>query len=239
MAATIAHEINNPLEAVMNLMYLLRPMIADPAGISYFESVETELGRVSHIARQTLGYYREYAGASSTSIAEIVLHAITIYEPRCTAAGIEIKKAIHSSKTLMLRRGEIMQVISNLMMQALRGEPLTIYGDGSQTRSFCYVSDLIDGIVRLSKSNEHTPVNIGNPSEWTILECAKEVQALLGIDGEIVFKPLPQDDPTRRCPDIARAKELLGWSPRISLREGLAMSLDYFKGCLEKETVSL
>src|SRR6202041_831732 len=119
MAATIAHEINNPLEAVMNLMYLLRPMIADPAGISYFESVETELGRVSHIARQTLGYYREYAGASSTSIAEIVLHAITIYEPRCTAAGIEIKKAIHSSKTLMLRRGEIMQVISNLMMNSI------------------------------------------------------------------------------------------------------------------------
>jgi dTDP-glucose 4,6-dehydratase len=129
------------------------------------------------------------------------------------------------------------RVISNLMMQALRGEPLTIYGDGSQTRSFCYVSDLIDGIVRLSKSAEHMPVNIGNPSEWTILECAKEVQALVGVGGEIVFKPLPQDDPTRRCPDITRAKELLGWSPKISLREGLAMSLDYFKACLEKETV--
>jgi dTDP-glucose 4,6-dehydratase len=129
------------------------------------------------------------------------------------------------------------RVISNLVMQALRGEPLTIYGDGSQTRSFCYVSDLIDGIVRLSKSNEHVPVNIGNPSEWTILECAKEVQALLRVGGEIVFKPLPQDDPTRRCPDITRAKELLGWSPKISLREGLTLSLDYFKGCLEKETV--
>jgi dTDP-glucose 4,6-dehydratase len=129
------------------------------------------------------------------------------------------------------------RVISNLMMQALRGEPLTIYGDGEQTRSFCYVSDLIDGIVRLSKSSEHMPVNIGNPNEWTILECAKEVQALLGVGGEIVFKPLPQDDPTRRCPDITRAKNLLGWSPKISLREGLAMSLDYFKGCLEKEIV--
>ena len=119
MAATIAHEINNPLEAVMNLMYLLRPMIADPAGISYFQSVETELGRVSHIAKQTLGYYREHAAASSASIGEIVLHAITIYEPRCTATGIEIKKAINSSRKIVLRRGEMMQVVSNLMMNSI------------------------------------------------------------------------------------------------------------------------
>ncbi len=119
MAATIAHEINNPLEAVMNLMYLLRPMIADPAGISYFESVETELGRVAHIAKQTLGYYREHAAASSASIGEIVLHAITIYGPRCTAAGIEIEKAINSSRKIVLRRGEMMQVVSNLMMNSI------------------------------------------------------------------------------------------------------------------------
>ena len=119
MAATIAHEINNPLEAVMNLMYLLRPMIADPAGISYFQSVETELGRVSHIAKQTLGYYREHAAASSASIGEIVLHAITIYKPRCTANGIEIKKAINSSRKIMLRRGEMMQVVSNLIMNSI------------------------------------------------------------------------------------------------------------------------
>jgi len=119
MAATIAHEINNPLEAVMNLMYLLRPMIADPAGIRYFQSVETELGRVSHIAKQTLGYYREHAAASSASIGEIVLHAIAIYEPRCTATGIEIKKAINSSRKIVLRRGEMMQVVSNLMMNSI------------------------------------------------------------------------------------------------------------------------
>lgn len=119
MAATIAHEINNPLEAVMNLMYLLRPMIADPAGISYFQSVETELGRVSHMAKQTLGYYREHAAASSASIGEIVLHAITIYEPRCIATGIEIKKAINSSRKIVLRRGEMMQVVSNLMMNSI------------------------------------------------------------------------------------------------------------------------
>jgi PAS domain S-box-containing protein len=119
MAATIAHEINNPLEAVMNLMYLLRPMIADPAGISYLQSAETELGRVSHIAKQTLGYYREHAAASSASIGEVILHAITIYEPRCTANGIEIKKAIHSSRKIVLRRGEMMQVVSNLMMNSI------------------------------------------------------------------------------------------------------------------------
>ena len=119
MAATIAHEINNPLEAVMNLMYLLRPMIADPAGISYFQSVETELGRVSHIAKQTLGYYREHASASRASLAEIVLHAITIYEPRCTATGIEITKALNSSRKTVLRRGEMMQVVSNLIMNSV------------------------------------------------------------------------------------------------------------------------
>src|SRR5580698_2099941 len=119
MAATIAHEINNPLEAVMNLMYLIRPMIADPAGISYFQSVETELGRVSHIAKQTLGYYREHAAASSASLADIVVHAITIYEPRCTATGIEIRKALKSSRRVVLRRGEMIQVVSNLIMNSI------------------------------------------------------------------------------------------------------------------------
>lgn len=124
------------------------------------------------------------------------------------------------------------RVISNLMMQALRGEPLTIYGEGSQTRSFCYVSDLIDGILRLSRSQEHLPVNIGNPDEWTILECAREVQAVTGSDSKILFEPLPQDDPTRRRPDITKAKTLLGWEPKIGLHEGLKKSLAYFQACI-------
>jgi dTDP-glucose 4,6-dehydratase len=127
------------------------------------------------------------------------------------------------------------RVISNLMMQALRGEPLTIYGDGSQTRSFCFVSDLIEGIVRLSCSNEALPVNIGNPVEWTILECAREVLAVTGATSEILFKELPQDDPTRRRPDITKAKALLGWEPKIALREGLERSLRFFRSCVEKE----
>ena len=149
MAATIAHEINNPLEAVMNLMYLLRPMIADPAAISYFQSLETELGRVSHIAKQTLGYYRENAAASSASIGEIVLHAIAIYEPRCIAAGIEIEKAINSSRKIVLRRGEMMQVISNLMMNSI----YAMQTGGILSISVEDAADSPDGIVLTIQDN--------------------------------------------------------------------------------------
>jgi dTDP-glucose 4,6-dehydratase len=124
------------------------------------------------------------------------------------------------------------RVISNLMMQALRGEELTIYGDGSQTRSFCYVSDLIDGILRLAASSEHLPVNIGNPIEWTIAECAQEVLAVTGSSSRIRHLPLPPDDPARRRPDITKAQKLLGWSPKVGLREGLELSLEYFREAL-------
>jgi dTDP-glucose 4,6-dehydratase len=127
------------------------------------------------------------------------------------------------------------RVISNLMTQALSGESLTIYGDGSQTRSFCYVSDLIEGILALADSDEHLPVNIGNPEEWTILECALEVMRVTGANENIVFKPLPQDDPTRRRPDIHKARTQLGWEPKVKLREGLELSLEYFRSCLEKQ----
>ncbi len=121
------------------------------------------------------------------------------------------------------------RVISNFMMQALRGEPLTIYGDGRQTRSFCYVDDLIEGMVRLSRSEEHLPVNIGNPEEFTILECAQEVLEVTDSKSELRFVALPQDDPTRRKPDITKARQLLDWEPRIELKEGLRKSLQFFK----------
>jgi len=121
------------------------------------------------------------------------------------------------------------RVISNLMMQALLGEPLTIYGDGKQTRSFCYVDDLIEGILRLSRSEEHMPVNLGNPDEFTILECAQVILKVTESQSELRFEPLPQDDPMRRCPDIGRAEKLLGWKPRVSLREGLTKSLEFFQ----------
>ena len=128
------------------------------------------------------------------------------------------------------------RVISNFMIQALAAKPITIYGDGLQTRSFCYVSDLIDGIIRLSESSEHTPVNIGNPTEFTMIECARAVLEVTGSRSEIVHKPLPQDDPTRRRPDIAKARTLLGWEPKIALREGLQKSLAYFQACVASES---
>ena len=125
------------------------------------------------------------------------------------------------------------RVISNFLTQALRGDDLTIYGDGSQTRSFCYVSDEIDGILRLSRSDEHTPVNIGNPTEWTILDCAKAVLGVTGSKSAIVRRPLPQDDPSQRRPDISKAKRLLNWEPKIDLETGLKLSLEYFRACIE------
>ena len=130
------------------------------------------------------------------------------------------------------------RVISNFMKQALRGEPLTVYGDGSQTRSFCYVSDEIDGILRLSRASEHLPVNIGNPREFTILECAKKVLEVTESQSEIVYEALPQDDPKQRRPDITKAKQLLGWEPKIELEQGLRLSLEYFRNAVTQEHAS-
>ncbi|MGC2322441.1 MAG: UDP-glucuronic acid decarboxylase family protein [Terriglobales bacterium] len=127
------------------------------------------------------------------------------------------------------------RVIPNFMKQALRGEDLTVYGDGSQTRSFCYVSDEIDGILRLARSDEHQPVNIGNPNEFTILECARRVLAVTGSKSKLRFEPLPEDDPKQRRPDISRARALLGWEPKTDLETGLRLSLEYFRGAVAAE----
>jgi dTDP-glucose 4,6-dehydratase len=124
------------------------------------------------------------------------------------------------------------RVISNFMKQALCGEELTVYGDGSQTRSFCYVSDEVAGILALSKSGEHEPTNIGNPVEFTILECAQVVLEVTGSNSKLRYEPLPQDDPRQRQPDISKAKRLLGWEPTIDLRSGLRLSLEYFKSAV-------
>jgi dTDP-glucose 4,6-dehydratase len=121
------------------------------------------------------------------------------------------------------------RALPNFLYQALVGEPITVYGDGKQTRSFCYVSDLIDGIYRLLESNEHEPVNIGNPNEITILEFAERVRALVGTTAPIVFRPLPQDDPKQRCPDIGKARRILNWEPKVNLAEGLKITYDFFR----------
>jgi UDP-glucuronate decarboxylase len=124
-------------------------------------------------------------------------------------------------------------VVSNFINQAIKGEPLTVYGEGEQTRSFCYVSDLIDGLVRLlmhpPTDEIHLPVNIGNPGEFTVLELAHKVLALTESNSRIEHKPLPIDDPQVRQPDISRARRLLGWAPKVALEEGLIHTIEYFK----------
>jgi dTDP-glucose 4,6-dehydratase len=126
------------------------------------------------------------------------------------------------------------RVVPALIGQALAREPMTVFGDGSQTRSFCYVSDLIDGIYRLLLSEESSPVNIGNPAELTVLEFARMIRRLTGTSSEIVFRPLPVDDPKVRQPDITRARTKLGWEPKVGLEEGLTRTIEYFRGVLAR-----
>lgn len=125
------------------------------------------------------------------------------------------------------------RVVSNFIVQALKGDPITIYGDGMQTRSFCFVSDLIDGLIRLMGKDGFTgPVNLGNPHEITMRELAQKIIGLTGSSSSIVFKELPKDDPTRRCPDISLAKQKLGWTPTIPIDDGLKKTIDYFRTVL-------
>jgi len=126
------------------------------------------------------------------------------------------------------------RVLPNFMYQALMGEPITVYGDGSQTRSFQYVSDLVEGVFRLLNTDDPNPVNIGNPAEITILEFAEEIRKLAGVTTPIVYKPLPQDDPKVRQPDITRARKLLGWEPKIGRAEGLRVTMDFYRKKLGK-----
>jgi nucleoside-diphosphate-sugar epimerase len=124
------------------------------------------------------------------------------------------------------------RVVSNFIVQALTGAPLTLYGDGSQTRSFGYVSDSIAGVLALLDSGEHEPVNIGNPGEFTVRELAEIIIELTGSDSELVYEPLPVDDPAQRQPDITRARELLGWEPLVELRDGLPPTIEWFRSVL-------
>ncbi|MBD2355666.1 SDR family oxidoreductase [Tolypothrix sp. FACHB-123] len=131
------------------------------------------------------------------------------------------------------------RVVSNFIVQALRGEPLTVYGDGSQTRSFCYVSDLVEGFVRLMNSDYVGPVNLGNPDEYTILELAQAVQSQINPEAKIKFEPLPSDDPRRRRPDITKAKTLLDWEPTVPLQEGLKLTIEDFRNRIKSDTKQL
>ncbi|TVP62371.1 MAG: SDR family oxidoreductase [Nodularia sp. (in: Bacteria)] len=128
------------------------------------------------------------------------------------------------------------RVVSNFIVQALQGNPLTVYGDGSQTRSFCYVSDLVDGFIRLMNGDYVGPVNLGNPGEYTILQLAESVQNMVNPDAQIKFEPLPSDDPRRRQPDITKAKTLLNWEPTIPLQEGLKLTVEDFRNRIQSDT---
>ena len=130
------------------------------------------------------------------------------------------------------------RVVSNFIVQALRGDPLSVYGDGSQTRSFCYVDDLVEGIYRLFHSDRVEPTNIGNPNEFTVRELADQVLAKVGGDSRVESRPLPVDDPKVRKPDITVAREVLGWEPRVQLAEGLERTTEYFRGLLARQDLS-
>jgi len=159
--------------------------------------------------------------------------AVTVAYRRYHDVDVRIARIFNTyGPRMQIRDG---RVVPNFMCQALRGEDLTVYGNGSQTRSFCYVSDEIDGFMRLSKSNEHMPVNIGNPNEFTILECAQLVLKVTESMSQIRFLPLPQDDPKQRRPDITKARQLLGWDPKISLEAGLRLSLEFFQRALAEQ----
>ncbi len=153
--------------------------------------------------------------------------AITMAYHRAHAVDTRIVRIFNTYGERMRPRDG--RVVPALIGQALAGEPMTVFGDGSQTRSFCYVSDLIDGIYRLLLSTETDPVNIGNPAELTVLEFARTIQKLTGTRSEIVFKPLPVDDPKVRQPDITRAKTILGWEPKVKLEDGLTRTIEYFR----------
>jgi dTDP-glucose 4,6-dehydratase len=157
---------------------------------------------------------------------------------RCAEAYAMAYRRMHDVDTRIVRifntHGPRMQVsdgraVPNFMAQAIRGEPITVYGDGSQTRSLCYVSDLVRGVVATLERGDELPVNLGNPHEVTVLQLAETVVRLAGSKSRIVHKDLPVDDPKQRRPDIARAKKLLGWQPEVSLEDGLAKTLEYFR----------
>jgi dTDP-glucose 4,6-dehydratase len=159
--------------------------------------------------------------------------AMTMAYHRCHGVDTRIVRIFNTyGPRMRLNDG---RVLPNFVYQVFTRQPLTVYGDGRQTRSFCYVSDLIEGIYRLLSADEHDPVNLGNPEEITILEFAERVRAAAGADLPIAFRPLPTDDPRRRCPDITKARRLLDWEPRVKLEEGLRATLEYYRPRFERD----
>ena len=204
--------------------------IAREKGATYFMASTSEVYGDPQIHPQPESYWGHVNPVGPRGVydeAKRYSEAMTMAYHRFHALDTRIVRIFNTYGPRM--RPQDGRAVSTFIVQALKGEPLTVHGDGSQTRSFCYVEDMIEGFVQLLASGEHDPVNIGNPEEYTVLELAKMVKELTGSSSEVVFEPRPVDDPSVRRPDISRARELLGWEPRVPLREGLERTIDWFR----------
>ncbi|HXJ86499.1 MAG TPA: UDP-glucuronic acid decarboxylase family protein [Candidatus Binatia bacterium] len=213
--------------------------VARKYGAKYLVSSTSECygDPLEHPQKETYwGHVNPVGPRSVYDEAKRFTEAVTVAYRRYHGVDVRIARIFNTyGPRMQIRDG---RVVPNFMRQALLGEDLTVYGNGSQTRSFCYVSDEIDGFLRLAKADEHMPVNIGNPDEFTILECAQLVLKVTGSKSRIRYEPLPQDDPKQRRPDIAKARQLLGWEPKVDLETGLRLSLDYFKAAVAEDTAA-
>jgi dTDP-glucose 4,6-dehydratase len=213
--------------------------VARKYGAKYLVSSTSECygDPLEHPQRETYwGHVNPIGPRSVYDEAKRFTEAATVAYRRYHNVDVRIARIFNTyGPRMQIRDG---RVVPNFMRQGLLGEDLTVYGNGSQTRSFCYVSDEIDGFLRLAKSDEHMPVNIGNPNEFTILECAQLVLKVTGSKSRIRYEPLPQDDPKQRRPDITKARQLLGWEPKIDLETGLRLSLEYFKKAVAEDTTA-
>jgi len=251
-----ALDVEDPVDAIVNLAspasprdYLSRPLetlavgsngtrncleLAERHGARFLLASTSEVYGDPQVHPQTEDYWGHVNPIGPRSVydeAKRFAEALTFAYARTQGTDVAVVR-IFNTYGPGLRPGDG-RVVSNFLSQALREQPLTVYGDGSQTRSLCFVDDEIDGIVRLLDSGVAGPVNIGNPEETTVLALAERVIALTGTSSNIVFEPLPADDPVRRCPDIARARELLGWEPTVPLDEGLLRTAAWMRDQIE------
>jgi dTDP-glucose 4,6-dehydratase len=207
--------------------------LAKASGARYFMASTSEIYGDPHVHPQVESYWGNVNSVGPRSMydeAKRFSEALTMAYHREHGVDTRIVRIFNTYGPRMRPRDG--RVVSNFIVQALNGEPITIYGDGSQTRSFCYVSDEVDGLFRLYTRGDSGPTNVGNPDEYTVGQLAELVVELTGTTAPIVYHPLPGDDPRQRKPDITRARTMLGWEPRVPVREGLALTIDHFRGLI-------
>jgi UDP-glucuronate decarboxylase len=241
--ASPVHYQYNPIKTVKsNVMGTLNMLVlARRVGARILQASTSEVYGEPHVHPQTESYWGNVNPIGLRSCydeGKRVAETLMMDYHRQNKVDIRIARIFNTYGPRMAESDG--RVVSNFIVQALRGEPLTLYGDGSQTRSFCYVDDLVDGLMRLMNVDGiHDPVNLGNPGEFSIRQLAETIAQLCRAELQIVHRPLPQDDPTQRRPDITRARELLGWEPTVQLREGLERTVPYFAARLERSAAHL